>query len=131
MTNQDFKPEFHSTPDTASVNDNLSAFLLEYRDTVVPDAQNGNDKPAKVAGEISRLNEILLELRTQQEQSVMPGWLTSEQVQSFLNLKERSLRTLRKSGKLPSSQVGQKFFYRKEDVDLLLNEAALHKQSGD
>ena len=120
MPNQDLKPELHSTPDTVSVNDNLSAFLLEYRDTLVPDAQNGNDKPAKVAGEISRLNEILLELKIQREQSILPGWLTSEQVQSFLNLKERSLRTLRKSGKLPSSQVGQKFFYRKEDVDMLL-----------
>ena len=51
-------------------------------------------------------------------------WLTGEEVCSILKICPRSLQTMRSKHKICYAQMGRKFYYRPEEVELVI------KQSG-
>ena len=51
-------------------------------------------------------------------------WLTGEEVCSILKISSRSLQTMRSKHKICYAQMGRKFYYRPEEVELVI------KQSG-
>ena len=51
-------------------------------------------------------------------------WLTGEEVCAILKISQRSLQTMRSKHKICYAQLGRKFYYRPEEVELVI------KQSG-
>ena len=54
------------------------------------------------------------------EQSRHADWLHNGDVCKLLNISKRTLQHYRDTGVLPFSQIGHKCYYRREDVELLL-----------
>ncbi len=54
------------------------------------------------------------------EQSRHTDWLHNGDVCRLLNISKRTLQHYRDTGVLPFSQIGHKCYYRREDVELLL-----------
>ena len=59
-------------------------------------------------------------LQNRTEDKKLKKWMDSQEVLITLNISIRTLQTYRDTGKLPYSQVGQKFFYKPEDVEKLV-----------
>lgn len=60
-------------------------------------------------------------------QKLQPGqpgsskdWLTNEEAIDYLGLSRPTLQRYRNDGKLPYSRVGSRVYYRREDVEALL-----------
>ena len=51
-------------------------------------------------------------------------WLTGEEVCDILKISQRTLQTMRSKHKICYAQLGRKFYYRPEEVELVI------KQSG-
>ena len=51
---------------------------------------------------------------------VKKAWLTNKEAMEYLGLSRPTLQRYRASGKLPYSKIGGNIFYRREDVDALL-----------
>ena len=54
------------------------------------------------------------------EQSKHTDWLHNGDVCKLLNISKRTLQHYRDTGVLPFSQIGHKCYYRREDVELLI-----------
>lgn len=50
-------------------------------------------------------------------------WLTSEDVCELLKISQRSLQTLRSRHKIGYAQMGRKFYYRPEEVELVIRQS--------
>ncbi len=53
----------------------------------------------------------------------MQKWLTSEDVCELLKISQRSLQTLRSRHKIGYAQMGRKFYYRPEEVELVIRQS--------
>ncbi len=47
-------------------------------------------------------------------------WLDNQDVCRLLNVSKRTLQNLRSAGKIPFSMVGNKCFYKAEDIDAII-----------
>lgn len=75
--------------------------------------------------------EQALEDRIELKQKISKDWLTNKEAQEYLGLSRATLQRYRSpdsSPYLPSSKVGSKIYYRREDIEALLEE---HMQSSD
>ncbi len=72
---------------------------------------------------ISKLNEILENLTLPEPVTFMDEWITQDIVLQKLGISERILASWRKSGKLPYSLIEHKFFYKKQDIEDLLQKS--------
>ena len=50
-------------------------------------------------------------------------WLTGEEVCAILKISQRSLQTLRSKHKICYAQLGRKFYYRPEEVELVIRQS--------
>ncbi len=50
----------------------------------------------------------------------MAKWMDNEEVCRLLRLSPRTLQTMRDKGLIACSQIGKKFYYRREDVESLV-----------
>ena len=50
-------------------------------------------------------------------------WLTGEEVCAILKISQRSLQTLRSKHKICYPQLGRKFYYRPEEVELVIRQS--------
>lgn len=55
----------------------------------------------------------------------MQKWLDGEEVCRLMRISPRTLQTLRDNRRIAFAQVNRKFYYRPEEVERLLKEAAL------
>lgn len=55
-------------------------------------------------------------------------WLTSEDVCELLKISQRSLQTLRSRHKIGYAQMGRKFYYRPEEVELVIRQSGKYLQ---
>lgn len=70
---------------------------------------------------IQLLNDIKeLFLMESNERKIKP-WLRSKEVRSILNISPGTLQKLRVTKKIKSSKIGNLHYYKKEDVDKLLD----------
>lgn len=75
--------------------------------------------------------EAALDGRIRLERKRKKDWLTNKEAQEYLGLSRATLQRYRSpdsSPYLPSSKVGSKIYYRREDIEALLEE---HMQSSD
>ena len=56
------------------------------------------------------------------EEDTTKEWLTNPEALEFLQVSRPTLQRLRSSGKLPFSKVGSKLYYRRTDLERLLEE---------
>lgn len=50
-------------------------------------------------------------------------WLTGEEVCAILKISQRSLQNLRSKHKICYAQLGRKFYYRPEEVELVIRQS--------
>jgi hypothetical protein len=52
----------------------------------------------------------------------LSGWLDSQNVMQALHISPRTLQTLRTNGTLPFSRIGNKIYYRRQDIEKILSD---------
>lgn len=73
-----------------------------------------------------RLKKFLDEY--EHRQTPLEDWLTGDVVEDMLDISERTLVTLRSCGKLPFSKIGNKIYYRRSDVEKMLDDGYSKKE---
>lgn len=56
------------------------------------------------------------------EQTPLEDWLDNQDVMHQLHISPRTLQTLRSNGTLPFSRIGNKLYYRRADIQRILND---------
>ena len=56
------------------------------------------------------------------EQTPLEEWRDNQDVMQLLHISARTLQTLRSNGTLPFSRIGNKLYYRKEDIQRILKD---------
>lgn len=74
--------------------------------------------------ETLRLTQRVESLSRKCQDKRLQKWLTGEDVCAILKISSRSLQTMRSKHKICYAQLGRKFYYRPEEVKLVI------KQSG-
>lgn len=75
---------------------------------------------AGLASKIEVLKNQVKTLQSRTEDKRLKTWMDSQDVLMTLGISIRTLQTYRDKGMLPYSQVGQKFFYKPEDIQKLV-----------
>ena len=58
----------------------------------------------------------------------LSDWLDNQDVMQILHISPRTLQTLRSNGTLPFSRIGNKLFYRRQDIIKILSDNyTMHK----
>jgi len=52
----------------------------------------------------------------------LTDWIDSQDVMQALHISPRTLQTLRTNGTLPFSRIGNKLYYRKQDIEKILSD---------
>lgn len=60
------------------------------------------------------------EIDTLVEHSFLEDWIDNQDVMHYLHISPRTLQTLRTNGTLPYSRIGNKLYYRKQDIQKIL-----------
>lgn len=69
---------------------------------------------------VSSLTEKVNRLCGREKDRRMAKWMDNEEVCRLLRLSPRTLQTMRDKGLIACSQIGKKFYYRREDVESLV-----------
>ena len=80
---------------------------------------------AKLRNEILNLAETCQ--KASGEQSKHTDWLHNGDVCKLLNISKRTLQHYRDTGVLPFSQIGHKCYYKREDVERLLETKSVNQ----
>lgn len=85
--------------------------------------------------DVPRLMERLKEFLDRQQESdsltSLAQWMDNSDVMRALNISQRTLQTLRSNGTLPYSQIGGKLYYKRADIETLLDRNyTAHKEKG-
>jgi len=56
------------------------------------------------------------------EEPTLADWLDGQNVMQMLHISPRTLQTLRSNRTLPFSRIGNKLFYRKQDINKILSD---------
>lgn len=70
--------------------------------------------------DVSSLTEKVNRLCGRESDRRMAKWMDNEEVCRLLSLSPRTLQTMRDKGLIACSQIGKKFYYRREDVESLV-----------
>lgn len=79
-----------------------------------------------ISVEIKELRNILISL---QEKQVTEQWLDGQDVRLMLKISKRTLQSLRDCGSLPFSKINGKFYYKRYDIEALLESNYTHSKS--
>jgi len=60
------------------------------------------------------------EINTLIEQFILEDWMDNQDVMQTLHISPRTLQTLRSNGTLPFSRIGNKLYYRRQDIERIL-----------
>ena len=73
--------------------------------------------------ETRRLTERVELLSRRCQDKRLQKWLTGEEVCAILKISQRSLQTMRSKHKICYAQMGRKFYYRPEEVELVIRQS--------
>lgn len=71
---------------------------------------------------LRKANPDLIVMDDDSTNSGLNDWLDNQDVMLALHISLRSLQTLRSNGTLPYSRINNKIYYRRRDIERLLNE---------
>jgi len=83
-----------------------------------------------LAQELSVLKQLFETWHRSKIDHINTTWIDGKQVMQALKISQRTLQTLRSSGKLPFSSVNQKFYYKVSDIKFLLESNYRSKGKG-
>ncbi|GHV44176.1 hypothetical protein FACS1894180_5210 [Bacteroidia bacterium] len=96
----------------------LADILKDYfQNSNEPLAVAFREHTAKNPSEISK--QILCPFA---EQTPLSDWLDNQDVMHLLHISPRTLQTLRSNGTLPFSRIGNKIYYRRQDIEKILSD---------
>ncbi len=105
----------------------LSDILKDY-------FQNSNEPLAKNFRTHFNIKQVDLdqlsdsEIDTMLEKSILEDWIDNQDVMQLLHISPRTLQTLRTNGTLAFSRIGNKLYYRRQDIQrLLANNYTMYK----
>jgi len=70
--------------------------------------------------DVLALKESVKRLETLSRKAAPEEWITSSEVMKMLQVSKRTLQHFRNAGLLPCSRLGQKYYYRRQDIRDLL-----------
>lgn len=73
--------------------------------------------------DVSSLTEKVNRLCGREKDRRMAKWMDNEEVCRLLRLSPRTLQTMRDKGLIACSQIGKKFYYRRENVASLVTDS--------
>ena len=73
--------------------------------------------------ETRRLTQRVELLSRKCQDKQLQKWLTGEDVCAILKISPRSLQTMRSKHKICYAQMGRKFYYRPEEVELVIRQS--------
>jgi len=98
-------------------------------------AMNANDPMGRILRQCPCIQAVLLkqkrislddlsdtELDKLVEYSFLEDWIDSQDVMQALHISPRTLQTLRSNGTLPYSRIGNKIYYRRQDIEKILSD---------
>ena len=56
------------------------------------------------------------------EEMPLEDWIDGQDVMHLLHISPRTLQTLRSNGTLPFSRIGNKIYYRRQDIEKILSD---------
>ncbi len=74
-------------------------------------------------GNLKRLILRVEQLSRKCQDKRFQKWLTGEDVCAILKISQRSLQTMRSKHKICYAQLGRKFYYRPEEVELVIRQS--------
>ncbi len=83
-----------------------------------------NATPKAVSGLVSKIEALKKQvkaLKNVREDKALKPWMDAQDVLFTLSVTNRTLQTYRDKGMLSYTQVGQKYYYKPEDVEKLLD----------
>jgi hypothetical protein len=105
------------------------------RDIMVDLAMKPNDPMGKILRQCPCIQAELLkqkrislddlsdtELDKLIEHSFLEDWIDNQDVMRTLHISPRTLQTLRSNGTLPFSRIGNKLYYRRQDIEKILSD---------
>ena len=70
--------------------------------------------------EMETMNKSLAKMTKTHAQIISEEWVTPDQVKATLDISDRTLANLKKSGQLPCSKINGLIYYRTIDIENLL-----------
>ena len=77
----------------------------------------------QLLAEVRQLTQRVESLSRKCQDKRFQKWLTGEEVCAILKISQRSLQTLRSKHKICYAQLGRKFYYRPEEVELVIRQS--------
>lgn len=74
----------------------------------------------QLSEQVEEVKELVLDLTKKLDDTEQDKWIDGQDVLLALRISPRTLRTLRKSEKLPYSRINNKLYYRESDIKQLL-----------
>jgi hypothetical protein len=58
-------------------------------------------------------------------------WLNNQDVCELLQISHRTLQSYRDNGTLPYSRIGHKYYYKASDIEQIINQSQIKRQSNE
>lgn len=84
-------------------------------------ALNPQDEFQKVLSQLPCMQELIKKPHAG-EQTPLSDWLDNQDVMHALHISPRTLQTLRTNGTLPFSRIGNKLYYKRSDIQRILQD---------
>lgn len=66
------------------------------------------------------IKEYIMRVKQDKTRSLNDTWLDGQEVMIVLKISKRTLQSMRDNGTLPFSKINGKFYYKTDDIQLLL-----------
>ena len=81
-----------------------------------------NEKVSTIDQEVSEIKKDVEHLKRRPEMLLKEDWMDGQEVMQALHISQRTLQTLRDSGKLTPTRLLKKYYYKASDINSLLEE---------
>lgn len=120
MKSSDFKNSSLSCNEQPTENYDDLDFLLKGSTGIAARENQANVPSQEVSHAILVMNEILKNVNLPQTRNLLDDWITPQEVMQKMCISERTLAEWRRTNKIGFSRIENKFYYKKQDFDDLL-----------
>ena len=120
MKSSDFKNSSLSCNEQQTENYDDLDFLLKGSSGIAARENQANAPSQEVSHAILVMNEVLKNVNLPQARNLLDDWITPQEVMQKMCISERTLAEWRRTNKIGFSRIENKFYYRKQDIENLL-----------
>jgi hypothetical protein len=74
----------------------------------------------KLSEDFTLMKEYIMSVKQTKPTSLNDTWMDGQEVMLLLKISKRTLQSMRDNGTLPFSRINGKFYYKAEDIQLML-----------